>query len=55
MKEHDLKTWPEYFEKVRDRTKTFEIRKNDRNFSEGDILNLWEWEPEHEIYTGRAL
>lgn len=49
---HYLKTWPEYFEAVDLGEKTFEIRKNDRGFAEGDWLLLRCFEPEHEIYTG---
>lgn len=51
MTVHPLKTWPEYF-KVVGREKTFEIRKNDRNFQVGDILWLQEWS-EEKGYTGR--
>lgn len=52
---HALKTWPEYFEAVFDGRKTFEIRRNDRDFHEGDLLVLREWDPATEQYTGRML
>lgn len=51
MTVHPLKTWPEYFEVV-GKSKTFEVRKNDRNFKVGDILWLQEWS-EEKGYTGR--
>ncbi len=50
---HDLKSWPEYFRHVSDGSKTFEIRRNDRGFKVGDMLNLREWKQELEEYTGR--
>jgi len=40
---HDLKIIPKYFRDVEKGIKTFEVRKNDRNFQVGDILNLHEW------------
>lgn len=36
-KEHHLKILPEYFNAVRLGEKTFEIRKNDRNYQVEDI------------------
>ena len=39
---HRLKILPEYFEAQKNRVKTFEIRKNDRNFKVGDKLMLYE-------------
>lgn len=51
-KVHPLKTWPEFFEVV-GRSKTFEVRKNDRDFKVGDILWLQEWNKETEEYTGK--
>jgi hypothetical protein len=54
-KTHDLKTWPEPFEAVFSWRKEFEIRKNDRDFAEGDILVLREWTPDGERYTGRKM
>jgi len=55
MKTHELKIWPQYFDAVRSGLKTFEIRRDDRNFAVGDRLVLEEWDPETEQYTGRAL
>jgi hypothetical protein len=56
---HDLKSWPEWFAPLKDGTKTFELRRNDRNFQVGDVLHLLEYEPgDHPDgatgrYTGR--
>lgn len=52
MKRHSLKTWPEYFNEIISGDKTFELRKNDRGFDEGDILKLCEYSPATG-YTGR--
>lgn len=52
---HELKTWKEYFEEVFMCRKTFEVRKNDRNFQKGDILILKEWDNEKQEYTGRQM
>ena len=37
---HELKIWNEYFEEVFMGYKTFEVRKNDRDFKKGDTLIL---------------
>lgn len=50
---HALKTWMPYFQDILDGTKTFEYRKNDRNFQRGDIVILNEWNQTTEEYTGR--
>lgn len=42
---HQLKTWPEYYQEVDKGNKTFEIRKNDRNYRIGDTLELLEYIP----------
>ncbi len=54
MKIHELKTWTKYFDLVADGKKSFEWRKNDRTFQEGDLIYLREWDNEHASYTGRA-
>lgn len=52
---HELKIWNEYFEEVFMRNKTFEIRKNDRDFKKGDTLILKEWDNFRETFTGREI
>lgn len=52
---HELKTEPEYFEAALRGEKTFEVRKDDRNFQTGDYLALNEHSREEETYTGRSL
>lgn len=50
-KHHDLKCLPEYFRHIEDRSKGFELRKNDRDFRVGDTVMFWEWSEETR-YTG---
>ncbi|MGN4128047.1 DUF3850 domain-containing protein [Lysinibacillus sphaericus] len=50
---HELKILNEYFEGVNEGVKTFEIRKNDRNFQVGDFLQLKEFTGEQ--FTGREI
>lgn len=52
---HELKTWPEYYQSVADGFKTFEVRKDDRNYKIWDYLKLMEWDPTTNAYTGREL
>jgi hypothetical protein len=55
MTTHELKTWPIYFAALASGRKTFELRRNDRNFVEGDQLRLREWNPDTESYTGAEI
>jgi hypothetical protein len=54
-KSPELKTWPEQFEALNSGNKTCEVRKDDRGFEVSDMLNLREWLPDKEQYTGRVL
>jgi len=49
---HELKTFPIFFDAIREGRKTFEIGKNDRGFKVGDILILREYHEVEQRYTG---
>ena len=51
-KVHSVKIGTEFFEDVKNNVKTFELRKNDRNYKVGGILELHEYEAGEE--TGRT-
>lgn len=42
---HTLKCLRRFYEPLLSGMKAFEIRKDDRGFTEGDVLELQEWEP----------
>jgi|WetSurMetagenome_2_1015567.scaffolds.fasta_scaffold11134_8 hypothetical protein len=46
MSVHILKTWPEFFNDAILGIKSFELRKNDRDYQVGDELSLREFIPE---------
>lgn len=50
---HTLKTWPEPFDAISRGLKTYEIRRNDRDFKVGDVLILHEWDPSIKAYSRR--
>lgn len=52
---HELKTWPAVFWNTVQRIKTFEYRKNDRDFRLGDRLLLREYDPDRDVYSGQAI
>lgn len=51
----EKKVQPPYFEAILKGDKNFEVRLNDFECNEGDILILREWDPEKKDYTGRTL
>jgi collagenase-like PrtC family protease len=54
MKHHKLKCWPDYFDAVVTGEKKVELRKDDRNYQVGDILDLVEYSQETGKYSGRV-
>lgn len=51
---HELKIYPEHFKDVISGRKSFEVRKFDRPFHEGDLIALNEFNPEAKCYTGNS-
>src|SRR4030042_2230834 len=52
---HELKTWPISFDAILCGSKTFDIRRNDRDFRVGDTLELREYYPQLGEYSGKVL
>jgi hypothetical protein len=52
-KNHVIKCWTGYFDAVRAGRKTFEVRKDDRDYQEGDAVTLLDFDPATEQLTGR--
>lgn len=46
---------PEYFQEILDGKKTYELRLNNFEISEGDTLRLIEWHRETGVLTGRII
>ncbi len=55
MSEIIKKTWPEFFEKILNGKKKFELRLADFEVKEGDILVLKEYDPKEKKFTGREI
>jgi len=55
MKRIRKKVWPEYFEAIFNGKKNYELRLNNFEINEGDILFLEEWNPQTKSYTGRSI
>ena len=52
--EHDVKSWPSFFEAILAGTKLHEVRRvTDRHYEVGDCLRLREYDPVTKKYTGR--
>ncbi len=51
----EKKVWPEYFQRIIDGTKRFELRLADFECRNGDVLVLREWDPKTKGYTGRSI
>ena len=52
---HEKKVWPEYFQKILDGVKNYELRLADWECQAGDILILKEWDPATQEFTGRVI
>lgn len=55
MKVHELKVYKEYFSLILSGNKSWELRKDDRDFEKGDELVLKEYDKSELQFTGRFL
>lgn len=55
MKTHIKKLTQPFFDDVWDGNKMFEIRKNDCNYTIGDLIVLKEYDPMNDTYSGREI
>lgn len=51
----EKKIWPEYFQKILNGEKKFELRLADFECKPGDVLVLKEWNPGTKEYTGKSI
>ncbi len=51
----EKKVWPDYFQKIIEGVKTYELRLADFECTQGDILILREWDSKTKEYTGRVV
>jgi uncharacterized protein DUF3850 len=53
---HELKSWPEFFQAILEGRKTHDLRRaDDRTFCVNDLMQLREFDPKTERYTGREV
>jgi hypothetical protein len=55
MATHELKSWPDQFQAMWNGRKRAEFRRDDRGYAVGDLLDLREWDPVRDRYTGFRL
>lgn len=52
MKTHELKCHPHFFEALKDGSKPFEIRRNDRHYQKDDVLVIRKYDPAYGLVPG---
>lgn len=52
---HDLKCINPYFIDIWNEFKHFELRKNDREYKKGDTVELFQYNPDTDTYTGLSI
>lgn len=50
MQTHDLKCLPNYYDAIERGEKPFEVRRDDRGFQKGDVLELRRYDPKTDYY-----
>ena len=52
---HYLKTWVRWWDDIEKGNKSFDVRRNDRNFQVGDVLKLQKYDPANSSYLGPTV
>lgn len=52
---HIVKCWVEFFEPIRTGIKTFDVRRDDRDYQVGDQITQLEYRHGVGVYTGREV
>jgi hypothetical protein len=52
---HMVKSWTSFYKYIESGERLSDIRKNDRRYAVGDILELNEFDPVKFVYTGRKM
>lgn len=52
MTTHTLKSWPAFYKAIAHELATFDLRKDDRGYQPGDIIEFEEFRPGVGEYTG---
>ncbi len=55
MKQHKIKLNIPFFDEVETGNKRFEIRLNDRDYEEGDVVIMKEFDSDNDRFTGRSI
>lgn len=48
---HEVKCWPAYFDAIERGEKTFDVRRDDRGYQKGDVLELYRYKIGHGYCT----
>lgn len=55
MNIHRIKSWPKFFQPLSNGQRTHELRRNDREYKVGDVLELREFLYNEKVYSGRVI
>lgn len=55
MNVHKVKSWPKFFQPLSEGVRTHELRRNDRRYEVGDVLEMHEFFSDTQTYSGRIL
>lgn len=54
LKTHTVRCWSDVFPSIMSRDRQFDIRRNDREYAVGDLIEFQEWDDRRQMMTGRV-